>query len=79
MAKIVPATTKNSPPVKVGKNADNLPAESYEKPHTATGAALNTKDLGGGAFDYSDMKTDGVAQRGHGAAVKGFTSRGPLA
>ena len=79
MAKIVPATTKNSPPVKVGKNADNLPAESYEKPHTATGAALNTKDLGGGAFDSSDVKTTGIAQRGHGAATKGFTSRGPMA
>jgi hypothetical protein len=25
------------------------------------------------------VKTDGVAQRGKGAATKGFTSRGPLA
>lgn len=25
------------------------------------------------------VKTDGIKQRGHGAAVKGFTSRGPLA
>jgi hypothetical protein len=24
-------------------------------------------------------KTDGIAQRGHGAATKGFTSRGPMA
>lgn len=79
MAKIVPATTKNSPPVKVGKNSDNLPAESYEKPHTATGAALNTKDLGGGAFDYSDVKTTGIETRGNGAATKGRIARGPLA
>jgi hypothetical protein len=25
------------------------------------------------------VKTDGVKQRGHGAATKGFTSRGPMA
>jgi hypothetical protein len=37
------------------------------------------RSLGGGAFDYSDMKTEGVAQRGKGCAVKGFISRGPLA
>ncbi len=24
------------------------------------------------------VKTDGIKQRGHGAAVKGFTSRGPM-
>jgi hypothetical protein len=54
-------------------------AEVYAEPHTPKGTELNTKDLGGGAFDYSDMKTDGVAQRGKGCAVKGFTSRGPLA
>jgi len=54
-------------------------ASKYAEPHTPKGTDLNTKDLGGGAFDYSDMKTDGVAQRGKGCAVKGFTSRGPLA
>ena len=26
-----------------------------------------------------DVKTTGIAQRGHGAATKGFTSRGPMA
>jgi len=25
------------------------------------------------------VKTDGIKQRGHGAAIKGFTSRGPMA
>jgi len=54
-------------------------ASKYAEPHSPKGTDLNTKDLGGGAFDYSDMKTEGVAQRGKGAAVKGFTSRGPLA
>ena len=61
----------------MGKEVGN--AEKYAEPHTPKGTDLNTADLGGGAFDYSDVKTEGVAQRGHGAAVKGFTSRGPLA
>ena len=26
-----------------------------------------------------EVKTSGIAQRGHGAATKGFTSRGPMA
>jgi hypothetical protein len=26
-----------------------------------------------------NVKTTGIAQRGHGAATKGFTSRGPMA
>jgi len=61
----------------MGKEVGN--ASKYAEPHSPKGTDLNTKDLGGGAFDYSDVKTDGVKQRGHGAAVKGFTSRGPLA
>jgi hypothetical protein len=61
----------------MGKEVGN--ASKYAEPHTPTGAELDTKTLGGGAFDYSGMKTDGVKQRGKGAATKGFTSRGPLA
>ena len=61
----------------MGKEVGN--ADKYAEPHTPAGTELDTKELGGGAFDYSDVKTEGVAQRGHGAAVKGFTSRGPLA
>ena len=61
----------------MGKEVGN--ASKYAEPHSPKGTDLNTKDLGGGAFDYSDVKTDGVAQRGKGCAVKGFTSRGPLA
>jgi hypothetical protein len=60
----------------MGKEVGN--ASKYAEPHTPTGAELDTKTLGGGAFDYSGMKTDGVKQRGKGAATKGFTSRGPL-
>jgi len=29
--------------------------------------------------DRDDVKTDGIKQRGSGAATKGFTSRGPMA
>jgi hypothetical protein len=61
----------------MGKEVGN--ASKYAEPHTPTGTELDTKTLGGGAFDYSGMKTDGVKQRGKGAATKGFTSRGPLA
>jgi hypothetical protein len=61
----------------MGKEVGN--ASKYAEPHTPKGTELDTKTLGAGAFDYSGMKTDGVAQRGKGAAVKGFTSRGPLA
>jgi len=55
------------------------PADIYAQPHKPTGEKLDMKTLGGGAFDYSDMKTTGVKQRGAGIATKGFTSRGPLA
>jgi hypothetical protein len=94
----VKPTKKNSPAVKVGKNPDNLPAESYAKPHTMSGKAvgnelpamsvesgkdyMNRMNISVGGVskgNYSETKTEGVAQRGHGAATKGFTSRGPLA
>ena len=94
----VKSTTKNSPAVKVGKNPDNLPAESYAKPHTMSGKPvgnelpaasvetgrdyMNRMNISVGNVskgNYPEEKKDGVAQRGHGAATKGFTSRGPLA
>ena len=56
-----------------------MPADAYAAPHTPDGGALDESILGGGAFDYSDVKTEGVKQRGAGCATKGFTSRGPLA
>jgi len=97
MAKMTPATTKNSPAVKVGSNKNTLPAEKYATPHdmsgnpvpgglpaaaTETGTNyMNRMNISTGTVskgNYSKTKTDGVAQRGKGAAVKGFTSRGPL-
>ena len=61
----------------MGKEVGN--ANKYAEPHTPAGTELNTKDLGGGAFDYSDMKTDGIITRGNGAATKGTKARGPMA
>lgn len=58
---------------------ENLPAQVYAQPHTPTGAKLNEKLLGGGAFDYSDMKTEGITTRGNGCATKGTKARGPMA
>jgi len=43
---------------------------------------MNNANIGAGTTtkgNYAKTKTDGVAQRGKGAATKGFTSRGPLA
>jgi len=56
----------------------NKPAEKYAKPHTMSGKPVKASEtMGVGLPD--EVKTTGVKQRGSGAAVKGFTSRGPLA
>ena len=71
-------------------NIENGPAEKYAKPH---GEALNTPftesvnsmdklkiSVGGISKSQNDkVKTDGIKQRGSGAATKGFISRGPMA
>jgi hypothetical protein len=60
-------------PVKGG-----LPASSVE-----TGTEfMNKSNISVGNVskgNYKPTKTDGVKQRGYGAATKGFTSRGPMA
>lgn len=35
--------------------------------------------LGNNGYPQTGVKTSGIKQRGHGAAVKGYTSRGPMA
>jgi hypothetical protein len=40
---------------------------------------MPARRVSGGNPARNAVKTDGVAQRGKGAATKGFTSRGPLA
>ena len=51
---------------------DNLPGKeipAYRTPELQSGKPIRE----------GDPKTDGIKQRGSGAATKGFTSRGPLA
>ena len=60
------------------KEPISLPASSVE---TGTDY-MNKANVSVGNISKSNgakVKTDGVKQRGSGAAVKGFTSRGPLA
>lgn len=40
---------------------------------------MPARRVSGGNPARNAVKTSGVAQRGKGAAIKGFTSRGPLA
>jgi len=74
-----PASVYAKPHTMSGKAVGNeLPAESVE-----TGAEfMNNANIGAGTTtkgNYAKTKTEGVAQRGKGAATKGFTSRGPMA
>jgi hypothetical protein len=88
----VKPTTKNSPPVKVGANRDNLPADAYaargkegyaEFNARANMSKLDTLDVSIGNMSKSagniGVKTEGITMRGHGAATKGIKSRGPMA
>lgn len=43
------------------------------------GKDTGTQRVSAGDPNRNQVKTSGVAQRGKGAATKGFTSRGPLA
>lgn len=98
MATQIKPTKKNSPAIHHGANRDNLPAESYAKPHTMSGktvkavdnpgsgpngSKLDELDISIGRFSKSagnePIKTDGIKMRGHGAAVRGIMSRGPMA
>jgi hypothetical protein len=57
---------------------------SYQTDPNTVSASDSTNDMparrvSGGNPGRNQVKTSGVAQRGKGAATKGFTSRGPLA
>ena len=53
----VKPTTKNSPPVHHGANRDNLPAESYAKPHTMSGGAVDLGYRDGTNPGFGDNKS----------------------
>ena len=88
----VKPTIKNSPTVKVGKNPNNLPAESYAKQGTKEGLPAMSKETGGKYINEMDIsvgnvskgnypapKTTGIETRGNGAATKGRKAFGPMA
>lgn len=70
-------------------------AEVYAAPHTMDGKAMTSAEdavvkkgnqtdnlrvsIGNIFTSQPETKTSGIKQRGHGAATKGYTSRGPMA
>lgn len=88
----VKPSKKDSPAVKEGNHKQSIPAEVYtEQKEGGDALPAAAKETGkdfmnrmnisvGGVSkgNYPATKTDGTKQRGYGAAVKGFTSRGPL-
>jgi hypothetical protein len=73
----VKPTTKNSPAVKVGRNPNNKPAESYEK--NGTGAGAMKKATGHGEKDPNTMNADESVPGGMSArrVSVGNITRGP--
>lgn len=70
-------------------------ANIYAEPHTMSGKEVTTAQdavvkkgnqsnelrpsIGNVFITQRETKTSGIKQRGHGAATKGYTSRGPMA
>ena len=59
------------------------PSTVKRDPNTLSANEMNPKSgamrVSAGDPNRDDVKTSGIKQRGHGAATKGFTSRGPMA
>lgn len=92
MATQVKPTKKDSPAIHRGANRDNLPADDYASRYKEAVPELNaranmsnsdTLDMSVGHISKSSgnetIKTNGITMRGHGAAIKGIKSRGPMA
>ena len=74
---------------------NNKPADTYAKPHTMTGGAVNVKSAvtkpGNGVNEINmsiagitknndeNVKANGIVTRGNGCATKGLKARGPMA
>jgi hypothetical protein len=61
-----------NPDISYNTDPNNLSASD-------SNGSIPARRVSGGNPTRNDVKTSGVAQRGKGAATKGFTSRGPLA
>jgi hypothetical protein len=72
-----PASTYAAPHTMSGKNLDVK--EGVTKKGNSVDAIKMS--VGDQVFksQMDEVKSSGIAQRGHGAATKGFTSRGPMA
>jgi len=59
------------------------PSKVMRDPNTLSASEVTPKTgamrVSAGNPNRDDVKTDGIKQRGSGAATKGFTSRGPMA
>jgi hypothetical protein len=59
------------------------PSTVMRDPNTLSAREVTPKSgamrVSAGDPNRNDVKTDGIKQRGSGAATKGFTSRGPMA
>ena len=72
-----PASTYAKPHTMSGKNVD-VKNSVVKKGNTVEAIKIS---LGSQVFksQNDEIKSDGIKQRGHGAATKGYTSRGPMA
>jgi surface antigen len=72
-----PASTYAKPHTMSGKNVD-VKDSVVKKGNTVEAIKIS---LGSQVFksQNDEVKSDGIKQRGHGAATKGYTSRGPMA
>jgi hypothetical protein len=72
-----PASTYAKPHTMSGKNID-VKDSVVKKGNTVEAIKIS---LGSQVFksQNDEVKSDGIKQRGHGAATKGYTSRGPMA
>jgi len=72
-----PASTYAKPHTMSGKNV-NVKDSVVKKGNTVEAIKIS---LGSQVFksQNDEVKSDGIKQRGHGAATKGYTSRGPMA
>jgi hypothetical protein len=70
MAKMTPATSKNSPTIKVGNKKNSLPAEKYATPHDMSGNPVK-----GGLPPISDQ--DGTSWSNSMKISVGNVTKGP--
>lgn len=79
MAKFNEAAEKYSVPHTMSGEAVNVNNAIKTKTGAQNMAEMNIAIGGLNKGNYKPTKTDGITMRGHGAAIKGIKSRGPMA